>query len=125
MPDLHEKHESLWVLAYSPAIWAVHFLLCYITAAIWCAKVAGRDGTLNTVQVLVGIYTVLALAGIVITCWRGYRRHRFQREPLPHDEDSPEDRYRFIGYATVLLSALSFIATVWVAMVVLFIDTCN
>ena len=32
---------SLWLLTFGPGIWAVHFLLCYVTAAVWCARVAG------------------------------------------------------------------------------------
>ena len=35
-----ERNESLWMLVVSPTIWAVHFGLCYITAAVWCAKAA-------------------------------------------------------------------------------------
>ena len=35
---LPEEKESLWLLAVSPAIWAGHFVLCYLTAAIWCAN---------------------------------------------------------------------------------------
>ena len=44
-----------------PTIWAAHFLLCYVTAAIWCAKVAGPDGSLGGVRVAIAVYTVLAL----------------------------------------------------------------
>jgi hypothetical protein len=39
--QLPEANESLWLLVASPVIWAAHFLLCYGTAAVWCAKVAG------------------------------------------------------------------------------------
>ena len=39
--------DSLWCWRCSPTIWALHFMLCYATAAIWCAKhpdsVAGFD----------------------------------------------------------------------------------
>ncbi|MGB7839915.1 MAG: hypothetical protein WBL40_17580 [Terrimicrobiaceae bacterium] len=42
--ETHEKRQSLWLLMISPTIWAAHFLLCYLTAAIWCAKFAGRNG---------------------------------------------------------------------------------
>ena len=35
---LPEEKESLWVLTAAPTIWAVHLLLSYITAAVWCAK---------------------------------------------------------------------------------------
>src|SRR5688572_31785214 len=83
MNPLHEKNESLWLLTLSPAIWAAHFMLCYLTAAIWCAKLADPDGSLGVVRVAIAIYTVLALAGIGITGWVGYRKHRFGNSPLP------------------------------------------
>ena len=41
LPDAGVPGESLWAMIVAPTIWAVHFLACYILAAIWCAK-AGR-----------------------------------------------------------------------------------
>ena len=67
--DLPEENESLWLLTASPVIWAAHFLLSYVTAAIWCAKVAGPDGSLGGVRVAIAVYTVLALSGIGIIGW--------------------------------------------------------
>lgn len=128
MKPLHEKKESLWLLAVSPAIWAAHFMLCYLTAAIWCAKVAGPDGSLRPVRIAIAIYTVFALAGIGINGWIGYRRHRFGNagaRARPRHFDSPEDRHRFLGFATLLLSALSAVATLYAALVVIFIWNCN
>ena len=61
--DLPEKRDPLWLLAASPLLWAIHFLVSYITAAIWCAKVVGRDGSLFEVRVAVACYTVAALVG--------------------------------------------------------------
>ncbi len=125
MNPLHEKNESLWKLTISPAIWAAHFMLCYLTAAIWCAKLAGPDGSLGVVRVAIIIYTVLALAGIGATGWVGYRKHRFGNSPLPHDFDSTDDRHRFLGFATLLLSALSGVATLYAALVAVFFWSCH
>ena len=47
MTHLPEQNESLWFLIAAPIMWAAHFLLCYLTAAIWCAKLAGPDGALG------------------------------------------------------------------------------
>lgn len=120
-----ESRESLWLLTFGPAIWSLHFLLSYITAAIWCAKVVGRTGPLDGVQIAVGIYTLLALLGIGLTAWRGYRQHSFGTATAPHDFDTAADRHRFLGFATLLLCALSFVATVYVALVVIFIGSCE
>lgn len=123
--ELRERRQSLWLLTIGPSIWALHFLASYITAAIWCAKVAGRDGPLGPVRAAIGIYTALALLGIGLNAWAGWRRHRFGASARPHDLDTPEDRHRFLGFATFLLAVLSGIATIFVAVVALFFDDCR
>ena len=126
MPRLPEKDESLWGLTLAPVIWSAHFLLSYVTAAIWCEKVAGPDGGLFGARIAIAVYTVLALAGICATGWFGYRRHRYCRDgEAPHDADTPEDRHRFLGFATVLLSALAAVATVFEALPALFFGDCR
>lgn len=120
-----EKSETLWLLTISPTIWAVHFLLSYLTAAIWCARITTRTGALDGVRTAVGVYTLLALAGILITAWRGYLRHRHGTAAVPHDFDTPADRHRFIGFATLLLSGLSAVAVVYVALSAVFIGSCR
>lgn len=122
---LAEHGESLWMLVTSPTVWAAHFLASYLTAAIWCAKAVDRSGLLHTVRFIVGGYTVAALAAITVTGWLGWRRVSFKRKDLPHDGDTPLDRYRFLGFATLLLSGLSFIATLFVAAVFVFMETCD
>jgi len=141
------------MLAASPTIWAAHFLLCYVTAAIWCAKVGGGTGggaggeigtalgggfgdalgrglpgafgvELDGVRIAIAVFTVVALLGIGLVGWRGLRRHRRGGADIPHEEDSPQDRHGFMGFATLLLSALSLVATIFVALTAVFIDTC-
>lgn len=124
MTHLPEKNERLWVLTVSPLIWSAHFLLSYGTGAIWCEKLAGPDGSLWGARVAIAVYTVLALIGIGINGWIGYRRHSFGGA-TPHDFDSPEDRHGFLGFATLLLSALSAAATLYGALVAVFLETCQ
>jgi hypothetical protein len=124
---------SLWLLTIAPTIWAAHLLSSYVTGAIWCAKVAGPDGSLGTVRTLVGWYTAVALAGIVAVGIEGFRRHRYPSgrlanggtEATTHDLDSPEDRHRFLGFATLLLAGLSAIAVVYAAMAAAFFESCR
>lgn len=120
-----EERENLWLLTASPLIWAAHFLLSYITAAIWCAKVAGSDGALDGVRLAIALYTLVALAAIGAITWLGFRRHTFGTTTAAHDFDSPAGRHGFLGFAVVLLSVLSAIATVYVALPALFIGTCR
>ena len=122
---LPEKKESLWVLTISPAIWSAHFLLSYATAAVWCAKLAGPGCPLGGARTAIAVYTAVALAGIGLTGWMGFRRHSYGDAETPHDFDSPEDRHRFLGFATLLLSALSAVGTLYVALAAVFIGTCH
>lgn len=123
--DRPESRESLWLLTVSPLIWTAHFLLSYLTAALWCAKAAGPDGTLSAVRVAIVLYTLFALIGIAISGWRGFRRHTFGTVTSTHDFDSPAGRHGFLGFAVVLLSMLSAVATMYVALPFVFIGTCR
>lgn len=125
MSQLSEEQESLFRLTAAPLLWATHFLLSYCTAAIWCEKFAGVDNALGNARVAIAVYTVVALGGIVIVGWRGFQRHSFTGSTLPHDFDSPIDRHRFLGFATLLLAGLSAIATVYVATTIVFITSCH
>lgn len=118
-------HYTLWLLTIAPTIWAIHLLLCYITAAIWCGKVAGPDGALGPVQTVVAGYTVVALVGIALTGWEGFRRHRHGTEATTHDLDSAEDRHRFVGFATLLLSGLSAVGVLYAALAARYFETCR
>ncbi len=125
MKEKPEQNESLWRIIASPLIWAGHFLFSYITAAVYCAKFASGGQPLGPARVAIGVYTVVALAAIVGMGWSGLKSHRFAGETVPHDDDTPGDRHRFLGFATLLLSALSFVATVYVALTLVFIRDCN
>ena len=120
-----EHRQSIIVLAVSPTIWAAHFLLCYVTAAVWCAKQPTALVALGGVRTAIAVYTVLSLAAIAMVGWSGYRAHRLGDAELPHDEDSPQARHQFIGFATFLLSGLSVLAVVYTALVAVFIETCQ
>jgi hypothetical protein len=120
-----EQHETLWILAASPTIWAVHLLLSYATAAIWCGMIAGPYGSLTTARIAIGAYTAVALAGIGVIGAVGFRRHRLGSSEPPHDADTPEDRHRFIGFSTFLLSGLSAVAVIYAALAAVFIEGCQ
>lgn len=124
MSRVAEERQSLWILAASPAIWSAHFMVSYITAAIWCGRIVGPAASFGTLRIAIGGYTLVALAGIAIVGWIGLRNHRGGSAALPHDADTPEDRRRFLGFATLLLSSLSAVATVYSAMAAAFISSC-
>jgi hypothetical protein len=120
---LHEDRQSLWLLTASPAIWMAHFVISYGVAAIWCGKL----GAVELGPLRAGIIgsAVIALIAIGIIGLSGWRKHKHGSGDPPHDQDTPEDRHRFLGFATVLLSSMSAIATIYVAMSTLFIPGCD
>jgi hypothetical protein len=122
---LAEHRQTPWLIAASPALWALHFMASYVTGAIWCGGAADPAGPIGSLRTAVWIYTALALTGIAVIGAIGARRHRHGSSDLPHDDDTPEDRRRFIGYATLLLSALSAVAVAYAALVVVFIEDCQ
>ena len=116
---------SLWLLTIGPTIWAVHLLLSYITAAVWCAKFVPAGGPLDGVQTAVLWYTVVALLGIGGIAWEGWRRHQHGTEATTHDLDTREDRFRFLGFATLLLSGLSAVGVIYAALAAQYFNTCR
>lgn len=125
LPETAEARERLWIVPASPVIWAVHFLACYVLAALWCGMVVGRGGSLETVRVVIAVLTLAALAAIAVIGWLGYRAHSLGAEQAPHDDDTPEDRHRFLGFSALLLSGLSGIAVIYTALAAVFVETCR
>ena len=122
-----EHRESLWALIVAPSIWALHFVLSYASASVWCAKAGDASASLGGVRTAIAMYTAMALVGIAVTGVVGFRRHGPDRglEATGHDFDSPEGRHRFLGFAMMLLAGLSAVATIFTALPVVFIDTCR
>jgi hypothetical protein len=122
--ELDREGPSLWLLASSPAIWAAHFLLSYISGAVWCGKIVDKNSDLFPIQAGIVGFALLALVGIGLIGRRGWQMHRQGNAKLPHDEDTREDQHRFLGFATALLSGLSAIATIYAAVSIVFLRTC-
>jgi hypothetical protein len=126
MPDAGVPGESLWAMIVSPTIWAIHFLACYIAAAIFCAKAGTPSVDLATVRWWIAGFTVLALGGIAASGIQAFRLvHFVEGKAAPHDADTIHDRRRFLAYATLLLSGLSFVATLFVALPAVFVGSCR
>lgn len=113
-----------WLLV-PPSVWAIHFLASYLTIAIWCVKLSATTVDTTPARVAVGIYTAIALLLIGWVGSRSYNQHRRGDRSLPHDDDTPGDQRRFVGYATFLLAALSATAVVFTTLVVVFVRSCD
>ena len=126
LPDAGVPGESLWAMIVAPTIWALHFLACYILAAIFCAKAGAPSADLATVRWWIAGLTVVALAAIAACGIQAFRLgHFMEGKTAPHDADTIHDRRHFLAYATLLLSGLSFVATVFVALPAVFFASCR
>ncbi len=116
--------ESLWTLFTAPVVWALHFLACYVAAAIFCEKPGFLGADFGSLRIAIAALTVLSLAMIVLSAVLAWRQWGFGTGDPPHDNPTRRDRLLFQGYATLLLSGLSFVAVVFTALPAVFITEC-
>lgn len=121
--ELAEENQSLWLLVAAPSLWALHFLASYVAGAIYCGA-PSRGGEIGALRLVILAAGVVAALGIGLTARVGWRMYKFDGSPPPFDRDTPEDRHRFLGVATLLLSALSLVATSYTCLGVLFVPSC-
>lgn len=121
---LPREVESLWTLFTAPTVWALHFLACYVGAAIYCAKPHLFGFGFETVRLGIAGVTILALALILVSAVLAWRQWGFGADDPPHDDPTRRDRALFQGFATLLLSGLSFAGVVFVALPALFVTEC-
>jgi len=121
---LPRQVETLWTLFTAPVVWALHFLACYIGAAIFCEKQGFLGNDFNNLRIAIGVVTVLSLGMIALSAALAWRQWGFGTGDPPHDDPTRRDRLLFQGYATLLLSGLSFVAVVFTALPALFITEC-
>jgi hypothetical protein len=126
MRVLPKEIETIWTLFTAPVIWAVHFLVCYVGAAVYCALAERLPFGFEVVRVGVGVATLVALSAIAFAAVLAYRQWGFGPEdPPPHDEPTEEDRLLFQGFSTLLLCGLSFVAVIYQALPALLIMDCR
>ena len=122
--DVEEPNQSLWALTVGPTIWAGHFLASYIGAAVWCGS-AGARARFGAAMVVFAAGTVLALAAVALVGWRGWVRYNHGEAVPSHHKDTPGDRHRFLGLATLLLAVLSALSIAYTAMAVAMLRGCS
>jgi hypothetical protein len=115
---------NLWLLIAPPTIWALHFLFCYVFAAVVCAK-SGLQADLHAIQVAIAIATGVAAVLILLAGFKAYHHWRPSTELPPYDDPSDDDREQFLGISTFLLSGLSLVGVIFVALPALFMADCR
>lgn len=116
--------NSLWTLVISPVMWALHMLSCYIIVSVWCAK-AGREASLDGVRIAIFLLTVFALIPVFVRMIKSYKQHKKGESSLPHNEATSEDRERFLGFASLLISGLSAVAILFIAFNAVIFRSCQ
>lgn len=70
--------------------------------------------------------TALALGGIALAAWRSWKQWDFLDDyDYSHDLAREEDRHEFLGHAAFLLSIVSFVGVIYVAMPVWLAGSCQ
>lgn len=115
---------TLWTLIVPPTVWAAHFLLCYILAATMCAKGA-FDLSFRGYGWIVAAATLIALILVAGTGIIARWQEKIADDPPPHDRGTEEARLRFLAKSTELLAGLSFIAILFTALPVIFLQDCR
>lgn len=122
-PESPPPERLIWM--FLPlVVWALHFLACYITVAVWCAKVVVLHGPLLDARWAVFVYTLGALLLIGLLGFRAWRRYT-DAPALDDLHTTARDRRRFLGFMGLLLSALSAAAVILVAQPTLHFTTCR
>lgn len=117
---------DLWRVIIAPIVWAVHFLFCYVFAAVYCEKL-GRDAPLDfATWVIVGATIVaLALIGLsTLHLWR-VRGRSLTDDDFEYEHNTPEERHRFLSHVALMLCVLSAVAVLYVAIPMLYLTSCR
>lgn len=116
---------TILILVIGPTIWALHFLIVYVTAAVFCAK-TGDMAELWTVRIAIAAVTAIALAGITLAVFRAWRKWGVSLDrDLEYEAPSPVERRRFLSHAALMLHALSALAIVYTALPAVFMAACR
>lgn len=120
--EFREESASLMRITLGPLVWAGHFLLCYASVALVCAKGWPVEG----LRLALLAASLAALAAIGWLGWRAFRQWDVLRTgDFSNPEGHAEDRHQFLGHAAFLLAAVSAIGVVYVTLPILMIGVCQ
>ena len=117
---------DLWRVIAAPIVWALHFLFCYVYAAIYYEK-TGRGASLDQPTLVVIGATVVALALIGLSThhiWR-VRARSLTDNDFDFEHNTPEERHRFLSHVALMLCVLSTVAVLYVTIPMLYLSTCR
>jgi len=107
-----EGLSRLLDLVFGFFIWAAHFLIVYVGAALVCALAPAEASANAGLTVALALATVAAAAIVVL---HGVRRYRQQRE---------EPEQQFPMYVTIGCDAISLVAIMWQLFPIFLVPAC-
>lgn len=117
---------DLWRVIAAPIVWALHFLFCYVFAAVYCEKL-GRDASLGgpTVVIIGATVVALGLIGLsVLSLWR-VRGRSLTDNDFEFEHNTAEERHRFLSHVALMLCVLSAVAVLYVTIPMLYLSSCR
>jgi hypothetical protein len=117
---------DLWRVIAAPVVWALHFLFCYVYAAVYCEKL-GRDASLANPTLAVIGATLVALTLIGLSThhiWR-VRARSLTDNDFEFEHNTPEERHRFLSHVALMLCVLSAVAVLYVTIPMLYLSSCR
>ncbi|NDV00298.1 hypothetical protein [Pseudoroseicyclus tamaricis] len=121
--EFREESESLWRIAFAPAIWAIHFVVCYAWVSLVCVKFGGDPAVMRVSLLAI---SAVALAAIAWLGWRAFRQWNVRDTgDFTNPEGEAEDRHEFLGHAAFLLAIISAIGVIYVSMPLIIIEGCR
>lgn len=127
--------QRLTGMAVPMLAWATHFMVVYSVQGVACARDALTRPVAGAMPVTwwFGLSTLAALAVIAWQGWRAWRGWRGaaatqdpdRRADVGDVDDAGMRRGRFACAVTGILAALAAVATVFTAIPILLLTTCN
>lgn len=114
--------DPLWLPIVAPVVWSMHFMVCYVWAALACGRFSALSPALATGITASTAVSVLIISTLLV---HGLRRLDHTLPDHPNDNPTPEDRTKFMAFTTVLLAGLSLIGTMFVAAAIWAIGGCQ
>lgn len=106
-----ESDYAFMRLFAAPVLWAVHFVIVYGAAAVYCEQAGVGAGPLPA-SLFIGAATAAALGAIALAAF-----------PSARQIGAPSGR--FLAGVTLALAALSAVAVVFTALPILYVGACR
>jgi hypothetical protein len=118
-----KPYQRLVLVAAAPTVWAVHFLVVYIAAAVLCERQVANAADIASATNLFATIAALGLIAVVATLAGADLRN--DRVAMPYDGRTARSQTAFLSTATVMLAGVSAIAVIFQFLPAVFSSSCQ